>query len=556
MRTNLLPRQKFDGFRRGLRLAIDAGYRSEVPLAENSEQVVSFIKDAILNWEIRQKKLPGNSPATHPAVTAELVIGWICPPLRPGEIVIGPGEVDRQTVPCDVSFLLNQTTMADIAVSIKDWIQQKVDTAKLGGLYYPRLQCNISFHETLDSFGKWEFREKFIVENPTLLAQWNNTIEQYIRQGLYKGDTIFTSRNSKSVSLQFLHMFETFPATIADDFFAEILKQLKLQKVKLDDTGLSKALKEYVESLLAMPLTEVGKFDYWAKLSLFIVENGGNSSARKLLKRLYGKGNPIAMAFLKDYRAWQEADFWSDYDRDNQMQPAARMTKKEGMLYKAKKNDESVAIVLLDENDESYQQVLEYLIKTMPKLGKEDGNADIDLSVQFINQPLFPAVPLHYSPIQRDEFTVAEKQAESQVNAPVDNTSYLDGFLRKSDLAFFACAVRWESLHPLVEKYARRMLKTKLRTDTDGEFATPAAAPAIIALALTDNKYLGLVKEYARVADDEHEEVQLCLIPALLHRYGTDDKEVLNTCMTLAASSQNGEEYLELFPALSSIKKA
>ncbi len=79
--------------------------------------------------------------------------------------------------------------------------------------------------------------------------------------------------------------------------------------------------------------------------------------------------------------------------------------------------------------------------------------------------------------------------------------------LAKSDThRFFANALAYSELHPLLEQYAREAMEEfEWYGDTEGEKSVMPGSYAVFGLGLSDERYFPLVEAYMALVDDEHQ---------------------------------------------------
>ncbi|RJE86978.1 hypothetical protein D3P07_17530 [Paenibacillus sp. 1011MAR3C5] len=79
--------------------------------------------------------------------------------------------------------------------------------------------------------------------------------------------------------------------------------------------------------------------------------------------------------------------------------------------------------------------------------------------------------------------------------------------LAKSDThRFFANALAYTELHPLLEEYAREAMEEfEWYADTEGEKSVMPGSYAVFGLGLADERYFPLVEDYMALVDDEHQ---------------------------------------------------
>lgn len=254
----------------------------------------------------------------------------------------------------------------------------------------------------------------------------------------------------------------------------------------------------------------------------------------KILKRLYSIHNSKAVELLADYKMWQDEDYWYRYDPENLLTTKPNKDFIKEPVIKAKLRDNHIAIWLTEESELAYSQALTYLHWAMPKAtasAKELGET-CHVAIKFIDEPIFPQIKLQgYYGAEGCDLEI-----ESLLGIP-----------KTPELALMHKAASYPELWPQIRKYIRRLLKLESRTEYDDEYMTLHATPAVVAFVLADKSHLKLLNDYVSYCDDEHEEVQLALIPAIQRIYGLNNA-TMKAILALSSSAQNGQEMLQEFP--------
>ncbi|MFC9539927.1 DUF6138 family protein [Lysinibacillus sp. NPDC056959] len=85
----------------------------------------------------------------------------------------------------------------------------------------------------------------------------------------------------------------------------------------------------------------------------------------------------------------------------------------------------------------------------------------------------------------------------------------IKGLAKSGTHHFFANALEYPNLHPLLEEYARAAMESfEWYTDTEGEKNCMPGSYAVFGLGLADQTYFPLVEEYMAMVDEEHQSVQ------------------------------------------------
>jgi hypothetical protein len=160
-------------------------------------------------------------------------------------------------------------------------------------------------------------------------------------------------------------------------------------------------------------------------------------------------------------------------------------------------------------------------------LKKEDA-ASYQQIFRFINRLLQTSFPRSYS----IEFTAKQK-----------TWLPIKGLPKKGVHALFANAVRYESMHPLLVEYAQLAMKPhEWYTNINAEECAMPSTFAVFALGLTSDAYFGLVKQYMKIVDEEHQEIQAKFTPAFVEKFGITEQS-LPVFMSCLLSTQEHKHY-------------
>ncbi|MFS0838788.1 DUF6138 family protein [Paenibacillus sp. 1P03SA] len=110
----------------------------------------------------------------------------------------------------------------------------------------------------------------------------------------------------------------------------------------------------------------------------------------------------------------------------------------------------------------------------------------------------------------------------------------IKGLAKSGTHRFFAQALEYSDLHPLLEEYARTAMEPfEWYADTEGEKSCMPGSYAVFGLGLADEAYFPLVEEYMAKVDEEHQSVQNQFTAALVERHGVNTQTIpaLVKCM-------------------------
>ncbi|MBR2563741.1 MAG: hypothetical protein IKE29_03885 [Paenibacillus sp.] len=116
--------------------------------------------------------------------------------------------------------------------------------------------------------------------------------------------------------------------------------------------------------------------------------------------------------------------------------------------------------------------------------------------------------------------------------------------LAKSDThRFFANALEYPELHPLLEEYAREAIQEfEFYQDTESEKSCMPGSYATFGLGLVNERYFPLVEYYMGEVDDEHQLVQDKFTAAFVEKHGV----TVNSVPVLVASLRRSTDSLKL----------
>ncbi|MDR0267297.1 DUF6138 family protein [Paenibacillus sp.] len=100
--------------------------------------------------------------------------------------------------------------------------------------------------------------------------------------------------------------------------------------------------------------------------------------------------------------------------------------------------------------------------------------------------------------------------------------------LAKSDThRFFANALAYSELHPLLEEYAREtMVEFEWYEDTDDEKSVMPGSYAVFGLGLSGERYFPLVEDYMDIVDNEHQLVHDKFTAVFAETYGVTERSI------------------------------
>jgi len=114
------------------------------------------------------------------------------------------------------------------------------------------------------------------------------------------------------------------------------------------------------------------------------------------------------------------------------------------------------------------------------------------------------------------------------------------GLAKSGTHRFFANAVEYPNLHPLLEEYARAAMEAfEWYADTEGEKNCMPGSYAVFGLGLADQAYFPLVEDYMEMVDEEHQSVQNHFTVALAEHHGVNAQTIptLVKCMLHSTDS-------------------
>ncbi len=92
---------------------------------------------------------------------------------------------------------------------------------------------------------------------------------------------------------------------------------------------------------------------------------------------------------------------------------------------------------------------------------------------------------------------------------------------------FFAGAIFYPDLNPLVEEYAKlAMKKHEWYNNLEDEKCAMPSTFAVFGLAIENDHYFGLASDYFKTVDDEHQGIQSKFTPAFIEKYGVSEKSI------------------------------
>lgn len=132
------------------------------------------------------------------------------------------------------------------------------------------------------------------------------------------------------------------------------------------------------------------------------------------------------------------------------------------------------------------------------------------------------------------------KNYKIKLKSTAKNYLPVKGLARSDTHRFFANALHYPALHPLLEQYARTAIQQyEWYADTDAEKSCMPGSYAVFGLALHSEQYFPLLKYYMSQLDEEHQLVQDAFIQAFVTQYGLTaiSVPVLIYCLRYATES-------------------
>lgn len=179
---------------------------------------------------------------------------------------------------------------------------------------------------------------------------------------------------------------------------------------------------------------------------------------------------------------------------------------------------------------------------------KQEGEECYAQAIRFLCQLLRAGFPKSYQ--------IKLKSKEKQL-LPIK------GLAKSATHRFFANALAYPSLHPLLEEYAREAIcEYEWYTDTEGEKNCMPGTYAVFGLGLADERYFPLVEHYMKQVDEEHQSVQNYFAEAFVEKHGVNARTIptLTICLLHGTDSmklkikEQVEEEANLAALLDSIR--
>lgn len=126
------------------------------------------------------------------------------------------------------------------------------------------------------------------------------------------------------------------------------------------------------------------------------------------------------------------------------------------------------------------------------------------------------------------------KSCQIKLKSSVRNYLPTKGLARSDTHRFFANALAYVELHPLLARYARvAIAQYEFYADTEDEKNCMPGSYATFGLALADPQWFALLEHYMAAVDEEHQSVQDTFTAAFAARYGVSEASIaaLVTCL-------------------------
>ncbi|WP_010503675.1 DUF6138 family protein [Paenibacillus elgii] len=132
------------------------------------------------------------------------------------------------------------------------------------------------------------------------------------------------------------------------------------------------------------------------------------------------------------------------------------------------------------------------------------------------------------------------KSYQIKLKSSVKQFLPIKGLAKSGTHRFFANAMEYPKLYPLLEEYARAAMEEfEWYADTEGEKCCMPGSYAVFGLGLADRSYFALVEDYMKQVDDEHQSVQNGFTTAFVEQYGVNAETIptLVTCLLHSTDS-------------------
>lgn len=135
------------------------------------------------------------------------------------------------------------------------------------------------------------------------------------------------------------------------------------------------------------------------------------------------------------------------------------------------------------------------------------------------------------------------KSYQIKLKSRVKNYLPLKGLAKSDTHRFFANALAYPSLQPLLHDYARTAIEQfEWYADTEGEKNCMPGTYAVFGLCLADERYFPLLSHYMENVDEEHQSVQDAMAAAFATQYGL----TASSAPTLVACLRRSTDGLKL----------
>ncbi|KEQ21597.1 DUF6138 family protein [Paenibacillus tyrfis] len=132
------------------------------------------------------------------------------------------------------------------------------------------------------------------------------------------------------------------------------------------------------------------------------------------------------------------------------------------------------------------------------------------------------------------------KSYQIKLKSSVKQFLPIKGLAKSGTHRFFANAMEYPNLHPLLEEYAREAMEEfEWYADTEGEKNCMPGSYAVFGLGLANRSYFALIEDYMKQVDDEHQSVQNDFTAAFVEQYGVNAETIptLVTCLLHSTDS-------------------
>ncbi|MGG1661035.1 DUF6138 family protein [Brevibacillus sp. NRS-1366] len=201
-------------------------------------------------------------------------------------------------------------------------------------------------------------------------------------------------------------------------------------------------------------------------------------------------------------------------------EPAYSSDRGIGFLERAIELGSKKAPLLMKEGSGTFPQEVVYTSDEFVECKANDIFATVTISIKQESEESYARAIRFVCHLLRQGFP---KSYQIKLKSSAKQFLPIKGLAKSATHRFFANAMQYPNLLPLLEEYAREAMEEfEWYGDTEGEKNCMPGTYAVFGLGLLDPCYFPLVEDYMKVVDEEHQSVQDYFTAAFIEKHGVN----------------------------------